>query len=311
MLRVVVFLWSVLLSGMPAVAGAGDDIGQYSSELLAHESKQVLQPDRPYRYSDPEQGESLRKLLAPARTMTVLNAYFDSVTANNSPPEVVKQLEPMLKRYDKAFTANPKDFEEEYLDVLEITVVVMQRSSRVVELGKTSQSTAATSDALAAQQLLGSLQELMTSVKKIVGRGIRDKVNKGMFGAVGAKRALDIAFRIDGSPASAAREVVPYAAMTSDQKLKPGELTYAQNCAACHGIRGQGVGPIPALHHAPKFVTNESAISVMLKGSGNGQMPAWFRLTDEEIADVINYSRATFSNGTPTSIRPQDVRSLR
>lgn len=311
MLRVVAFLWLVLLFGLPVVAGAGDDIGQFSSELLAHESKQALQLDMPFRYSDPEHGERLRKLLAPARTQVVLKAYYDSVTAGGEPPEIVKQLEPMLKRYDKAFTANPKDFEEEYLDVLEITAVVMQRSSKAGELGKTSQSTLPTGDALLLQQLLASAQNLMTAVSKVVGRGIRDKVIKGMFSAVGGGRALDIAFRIDGGLASAAREVVSYEAMTLDQKLKLGERTYAMSCAACHQSNGKSAGPIPSLHHAPKFVTNESAISVILKGSGNGQMPAFKVLSDQEIAEVINYSRTTFSNGTPTSIRPQDVKNLR
>jgi mono/diheme cytochrome c family protein len=432
MLRLIILLCLIFLTASRAFADKAGDLREYSSELLTLESRQVLQPDSPYRYSDVEHGANLRKLLSPARTKVVLSTYFDNTLAGGSPPEVVKQLQPMLNRYDKAFALNPKEFEEEYLDTLEVTVFVLQRSLRVPKPVSAPQSTIDPEIKEALQRLLESAEGLMSSVSKMVGSGIRDKVSKGMFSEAGAKRALDMAFRIDGVAASSAtasgqlspqtqtrpllagwdvymracaechntgivgaprlrdfqawmprlkvglpallkatlagkgpmpvmsggefhdieieravvfltnnsggkfvepplpaghpgtvtvikratapvagKEVVPYAAMTPDQKLKLGERVYVVNCAACHGIHGKGFGPIPSLHYAPAYVANTSAIAVVLKGSANRAMPAWNFLSNDEIAEVINYSRATFSNGIPTPVGPEDVKNLR
>lgn len=424
-----VFL-GLLLWGQSGLASAGDAVRAFASELMLHESKQVLQPDRPLKYSDPEGGAALRALLAPARTAAVLDDYFAELVKGTDQPDVSKLAGPLVKRYEKAFAANPGAYEEEYLDSLNWIVSTLEGSARVASANMQKNAAAPRADAEAVQKVLESLQSLSDTMMKMVVQVIRDKVNSGVFGAAGKERALSMADRINATlrpaPAAAlnraslrnvmngkqvydaqcaachasgiagapragnvsawrpliasgfdslvrstlqgkgamapqaggnlqdfeiARAVaylanmsggafkepalpaghpgtvtvklppvqvstprppeVPHAVMTAAQRMQFGQRVYWTNCAACHQADGQAVGPIKTMVNAPAFRENATAIDLLLFGSGRGAMPRWAMLSDEEIAEVINYSRARFGTVTTDPATPAQVRSRR
>lgn len=94
-----------------------------------------------------------------------------------------------------------------------------------------------------------------------------------------------------------------------DQKGKestPGAMLYANYCASCHKADGSGVmGTFPPLKGSPKVTAHKTdLIKVILNGvSGplivdgvkyDMEMPALNFLSDQEIADLVQYVRFTF-----------------
>ena len=91
-----------------------------------------------------------------------------------------------------------------------------------------------------------------------------------------------------------------------------GEHLYAANCLACHQADGQGIpGAFPPLAgHLPLVAQNESGreyvIGVLLSGlrgeitvfgiTYRGIMPSYAQLSDQELADVLNYTLNAWGN---------------
>lgn len=78
----------------------------------------------------------------------------------------------------------------------------------------------------------------------------------------------------------------------------PGEVVFQNICQACHmanAMGGEGAGRIPAL--AANGALESADYPIQVVTGGKGAMP-WFRgqLTDQQIADVINYVRSHFGN---------------
>ena len=86
---------------------------------------------------------------------------------------------------------------------------------------------------------------------------------------------------------------------------------YRQHCAACHGERGEGLGPYPALAGNRALTLEEpvNAIRVVLNGgfppgtAGNprpyGMPPFSHVLDDAQAAILISYLRASWGNAAP------------
>jgi cytochrome c oxidase subunit 2 len=100
-------------------------------------------------------------------------------------------------------------------------------------------------------------------------------------------------------------------AAAQEAGLAIGEGVYTANCAGCHGATGEGVaGAFPPLtdgHVAALAAADRSYLpNLLLYGLQgpinvrgtiyNGQMPAWSALSDEEIAETINYLMASWGN---------------
>jgi mono/diheme cytochrome c family protein len=97
---------------------------------------------------------------------------------------------------------------------------------------------------------------------------------------------------------------------TLEQSIKRGEEVYTTNCVTCHMQKGEGMeGAFPPLAKADfitKDKTGKKSIGAILNGlSGeitvNGKkynvpMPAQNYLTDQQIADVLNYVRNSWGN---------------
>lgn len=92
----------------------------------------------------------------------------------------------------------------------------------------------------------------------------------------------------------------------------PGAEVYQNICQACHMANaqgGEGAGRIPAL--ARNGTLEAAAYPIMVVTGGKGAMP-WFRgnLTDQQIADVINYVRSNYGNKYKDKVTPAMVAEL-
>lgn len=71
-----------------------------------------------------------------------------------------------------------------------------------------------------------------------------------------------------------------------------GRVTYAQNCAGCHGIRGEG--GIGASLNSPTFLavaSDEFLATTLIEGRPNTAMPSWRQLDSPRISDLLAYMR--------------------
>ena len=99
----------------------------------------------------------------------------------------------------------------------------------------------------------------------------------------------------------------------------PGAPAYLNHCAACHQLDGKGVpNVIPSLvdNGVVKSGGPQSVIRVIVGGieaqGTYGPMPAVGNgMTDQEVADVVNYVRAAWSNAAPATTGPGEVGTIR
>jgi mono/diheme cytochrome c family protein len=105
--------------------------------------------------------------------------------------------------------------------------------------------------------------------------------------------------------------------------IKRGEEVYTGNCQSCHMEKGEGVeGSFPPLAKSDYLMKDpKRTIGIILKGQSdaikvNGKnynimMPAQDYLTDEQIADVVNYISNSWGNSYKTLITPAMVQAAR
>lgn len=107
------------------------------------------------------------------------------------------------------------------------------------------------------------------------------------------------------------------------QSIVRGKEVYGIYCQNCHMEDGKGMMEInPPLAKAD-FMKKpaKNLIDVILKGSTasltingkkyNGAMPAQDYLTDEQIADVLNFAKNSWGNKIPGTITPAMVKAQR
>ena len=89
-----------------------------------------------------------------------------------------------------------------------------------------------------------------------------------------------------------------------------GEAVFVANCSSCHQATGQGIaGAFPSLvGHVPLLYNADRAYLINLQLYGlqgeievlgetyNGVMPAWTQLSDDDIANVLNYVSTAWGN---------------
>src|SRR5687767_11452966 len=107
------------------------------------------------------------------------------------------------------------------------------------------------------------------------------------------------------------------------ESIKRGKEVYALFCQNCHMEDGKGTPGInPPLAKADYLKRSEKTlIGIILNGQSgevivNGKnyntiMPAQDYLSDQQIADVMNYIRNSWGNKLPGYIKPALVKSLR
>lgn len=102
-----------------------------------------------------------------------------------------------------------------------------------------------------------------------------------------------------------------------------GALSYEVDCAACHGVNGEGMGGLaPAFAHNPAILqpNAETLIQAVLKGARAPHtqqvqtaagMPSFaWKLSDQQIANVLNFVRNNWGNSAP-EISASDVAKKR
>jgi mono/diheme cytochrome c family protein len=101
-----------------------------------------------------------------------------------------------------------------------------------------------------------------------------------------------------------------------------GPNLYTANCAACHGATGGGVpGAFPPLAGDPIVTAADpkAQLKIVLRGlhgakiKGTGyasQMPPFARLSDNDIAAIIDHERTSWGNAAPI-VNPDDVKRAR
>jgi len=102
-----------------------------------------------------------------------------------------------------------------------------------------------------------------------------------------------------------------------------GKTVYTNNCMNCHMEDGKGIAnAFPPLAKSDYLKRPaKDLIAVILKGQSgevkvngvvyNGNMPAQDYLTDEEIADVLNYISNSWGNKNLKPILPSQVKQQR
>jgi mono/diheme cytochrome c family protein len=92
-----------------------------------------------------------------------------------------------------------------------------------------------------------------------------------------------------------------------------GEELYMRVCAACHmpDAKGAvGAGVYPALADNRRLQSGTYPVYVVMKGM-NGMPPLGELMTDQQVADVVNYVRTHFGNEYADKVEPADVSALR
>ena len=114
--------------------------------------------------------------------------------------------------------------------------------------------------------------------------------------------------------------VQAYSLPKSIENGKEVYTTYCQNCHMENGLGVAGMNPPLAKSDFLKRPVNE-LINIVLKGQAgkvkvNGviydtpMLPLDY-LTDEQIADALNYSRNSWGNKNPVAVLPSQVKKLR
>lgn len=107
------------------------------------------------------------------------------------------------------------------------------------------------------------------------------------------------------------------------KSVERGKELYTTHCQNCHMADGKGTaGVFPPLAKTDFLKKPAKAwIDLVLKGQMgevtvngekyNGVMPAQNYLTDEQIADILNYARNSWGNKNPVAITPAQVAKAR
>lgn len=107
------------------------------------------------------------------------------------------------------------------------------------------------------------------------------------------------------------------------KSIERGKEAYVLYCQNCHMVDGKGQeGLYPPVAKADFLKKpNKVLINVILKGQNgevtvngikyNTDMPAQNYLTDDQIADILNYTKNTWGNKSAIAITPAMVKQLR
>lgn len=107
------------------------------------------------------------------------------------------------------------------------------------------------------------------------------------------------------------------------KSIARGKELYIPNCQNCHMADGKGTAAVfpPVAKTGYMKKPAKAWIDIVLKGQTgevtvngmkyNAVMPAQNYLSDEQIADILNYIRNTWGNQSPVAITPAQVAKVR
>jgi mono/diheme cytochrome c family protein len=111
---------------------------------------------------------------------------------------------------------------------------------------------------------------------------------------------------------------LPAQAQTADFRgasfaMQGGEAVYRGICQGCHMADAKGAagaGSYPPLAKNSHLAEAGYVITMVLNGH-KGMPPFRGHLTNQQIADVVNYVRKNFGNRLRGEVKPEDVQALR
>ena len=122
-----------------------------------------------------------------------------------------------------------------------------------------------------------------------------------------------LAAPVHASDDAAANLILPGQAVLGHFDQRGGENLYRAICQGCHmpdGRGAKGAAEYPALAGNSKLASGPYPVLTVL--GGRRGMPAFGgSLTDQQIADVVNYVRTHFDNGFADGLSADDVARLR
>jgi len=107
-----------------------------------------------------------------------------------------------------------------------------------------------------------------------------------------------------------------------DAQMKAGAVAYDISCAACHGRDGKGSAIFPPLagNASIRQVRADTVVRMVLAGgkavstpkapTGPGMPSFGWRLTDEQVANILTYVRNNWGNEAP-AISSETVKRIR
>jgi len=119
-----------------------------------------------------------------------------------------------------------------------------------------------------------------------------------------------------GASAQSAGEAAGAAAMSAETVKKgdaDGAFVSARVCAGCHmpDAKGAvGAGMYPALAGDKKLAAAGYPVYVLTHGL-NGMPALGKSMSDQQVADVVNYVRTNFGNKYKDKVKPEDVKAVR
>lgn len=128
--------------------------------------------------------------------------------------------------------------------------------------------------------------------------------------------------QVRGEPAAAAANALRTTAagdadgafITNGKFMEPtGAAMYKRVCAGCHmpdGKGAKGAGFYPALAGNEKMVASGYPLLVVLKGL-NGMPGVGQSMSDQQVADVVNYVRTNFGNKYKDKVTAEEVKAMR
>ena len=115
------------------------------------------------------------------------------------------------------------------------------------------------------------------------------------------------------TPARGAAAQTPFLSKGWTFDEPDGASLYAHVCSACHQEDGEGAtgaGSYPALKGDEKLASTDYLLSVLL--GGQHAMPALGRaMSDEQLADLVNYVKERFAGATDDPATPARAASAR
>jgi len=108
---------------------------------------------------------------------------------------------------------------------------------------------------------------------------------------------------------AAQNQAVDLSDLTRNTLMAKGESVYLKNCVACHQIDGNGIsGWYPALRGSAKVTGNMDQLIGFIQ-AGTSKMPAFRKLPDNELAELITYIRNApeLGNNVGDEIQPNKI----
>jgi TonB family protein len=200
--KIVRTLYCILSMGMflgiSQSAYALDTYHQYLSDVLLLENRLMLDPDRPIAYDNSDNGRLLKSVLDKDRFQSANAVYQQAIAAGKKTETLPVLMQPVIDIYEKAFSDFGLKYENEYLDTLQVSVILISGPPPVLNMPSTAAGSETTPPANAAatssiQKMNAAVQMMMVAARRAVANAILDDIQKMKFSAAGGQRAFQIA----------------------------------------------------------------------------------------------------------------------